>query len=745
MVPSFSLLLCSAGVHAQNAVSRTNAYQASSKWDNTYPGPHRTTHQRPDNQRKTHNDTNDAISVANVSSHNFLHYLKVVLVTLLSNAKRQGQHSIAAAWLFLVIVFFPPCVNADFQGDFRVARDAANSRDVRRFELAAGKIPVDHALYPYVAYWRSARDLENDAVVADFLANHSDSWLAERLRGEWLKELGRRENWSAFLAEFSRLGKPDTAHHCLARRAELSVNDQSGLKQAIAMWFTGRDMPSACTPLFSWFFQQGYLTEEDVWKRLRLAFSAGNPGVAKSLTTLIAIERRPKADWIDMAFKKPEAWLSSGNMDWEKRPQKELGFLALSRIAKVDSVKAARMLEPVFPLLDQADRQYVWGLLALEAAQKHEPQAVPWFELTAGAGLTDLQREWWARAALREGNWPSVQRAIQGMSEENRNLPTWRYWHGRALKANGWVFSANQLFAPLSREHHYYGQLAEEELGTVIAGQSSNIKVSNDEVEAASRVPGIMRALMLREVGLVTEAVNEWNWSIRNMNDRQLLAAAELAMRHEWYDRAINTAEKTRDLHDFELRFITPYRELASRQAKENSLDEAWVFGLIRQESRFANVARSRVGASGLMQIMPATGRWIARRLGMDGFKTSSLSEPETNIKFGSYYLRHVQDSLDGHPVLATAAYNAGPRRAQRWRDSKPMEGAVYVESIPFKETRDYVKKVMSNAMYYARRFGQTSVLLRDRLGTIPARHSTATVDDGNDRQPSLESAEAES
>ncbi|NWG39073.1 MAG: lytic transglycosylase domain-containing protein [Hydrogenophilaceae bacterium] len=645
----------------------------------------------------------------------------------------------------MAISFFATCVNADFQRDFLKVRDAASSRDARHFERAAAKIPVDHVLYPYVAYWRSARNLENDAVVADFLADHADSWLAERLRGEWLKDLGRRENWPAFLAEFPRLGKPDTSHLCLARRAELSVNDQSGLRHAIAMWFTGRDMPSVCTPLFSWLFQQGYLKEEDTWKRLRLAFSAGNTGVARSLATLIASERRPKADWIDMAFRKPEAWFSSGDMDWEKRPQKELGFLALSRMAKVDSVKAARLLEPAIPLLDQADRQHVWGLLALEAAQKHEPQAVPWFELTDGVGLTDFQREWWARAALREGNWSSVQRAIQGMNEETRNLPTWRYWHGRALKANGWVVSANQLFAPLSREHHYYGLLAEEELGTVIAGQTINIKVSDNEVEAASRIPGIMRALALRDAGLVTEAVNEWNWTTRNMTDRQLLAAAELAMRHEWYDRAIITAEKTRDLHDFQLRFITPYRELASRQAKENNLDEAWVYGLIRQESRFINIARSRVGASGLMQIMPATGKWIARRLGMDGFRVSSLNEPETNIKFGSYYLRHVQDSLDGHPVLATAAYNAGPKRAQRWRDSKPMEGAVYVESIPFRETRDYVKKVMSNAMYYARRFGQTSVLLRDRLGIIPARHSTAPADDVNDGQPVMESAEVES
>jgi soluble lytic murein transglycosylase len=203
---------------------------------------------------------------------------------------------------------------------------------------------------------------------------------------------------------------------------------------------------------------------------------------------------------------------------------------------------------------------------------------------------------------------------------------------------------------------------------------------------------------------------------------RPAIGGAELARRMEWYDRAINTAERTRELHDFELRFLAPYREQAQQAASENQIDEAWVFGLMRQESRFVNVARSSVGASGLMQIMPATARWIAQRLGIKKFMPKQMQDPAKNIQFGAYYLKHVQSTLDDSPVLATAAYNAGPSRAQRWRDTRPMEAAVYIESIPFAETRDYVKKVMSNAMYYAARFGQPSVLLKDRLGTIPPR-----------------------
>ncbi|KAB2312614.1 transglycosylase SLT domain-containing protein [Betaproteobacteria bacterium SCN2] len=646
--------------------------------------------------------------------------------------------------LVLLVLLAAPPTRADAGDDFLAAREAWAKGDMRGFERLAEKIPRDYALRPYIEYWGVARQLTDDSRVTDFLALYPDSWLGERLRGEWLKDLGRRENWTAYLAEFPRLARPEVTHACFARRAELAQGDRSALGQAIALWYTGKDMPSACTPLFASLLSQGWLTEEDVWKRLRLAFEAGNPGVAKSLLVSIPEGGRPVSVEIDRAYREPSKYLA-GRLDWSKRAQREPGLFALSRLAKTDSVAAARILQPLLPQLSEVDQQYAWGLLAVEAARRHEPQATQWFPRTGGLGLSQFQREWWVRAALRAGDWRSVLWAISGMDEDSRNQPAWQYWQGRALKALGQVPGANRIFAPLSREHHYYGLLASEELGAVMGAQPVNIKVSGEEIGAVARDAGIVRALTLYRLGLRTEAANEWIWAVRNFNDRQLLAAAELARNRDWHDRAINTAERTREQHDFDLRFIAPYRELASREAKENRLDEAWVYGLMRQESRFVNVAKSGVGAAGLMQIMPATGRWIAQRLGIKGFDTRSLNEPETNIRFGTYYLRYVLESLDGQPVLATAAYNAGPGRAQRWRDSKPMEGAIYIESIPFSETRDYVKKVMSNAMYYALRFGQPSVLLVDRLGTIPGRSLPARPEGANDRQPGLESGEGES
>ena len=658
---------------------------------------------------------------------------------------RQTCVSIVKLPLLLFLLSAAVPAKADSGSDFLAAREAWARGDMRRFEQQAAKMPADHVLRPYVAYWKVARQLEDDSRVADFLAAYPDTWLAERLRREWLKDLGRREMWPAYLAEFPRLYRPETTHVCLARRAELALGDRKSLHEAIGLWFTGRDMPSACSSLFALLLSQGLLTEEDVWKRLRLAFEAGNVGVAKSLLEEIPQARRPATAWLEQAYQEPKKYLSDATASWSSRAWREVGFFALSRLARTDSVVAARALEPQLQSLSEEDQRYAWGLLALQAARSHEPQALPWFEKAGGIGLSRAQREWWARAALRGGDWRAVLWTISGMNEEDRSQPVWQYWQARALKALGQGPAANRIFAPLSREHHYYGLLAGEELGAVMGAQTVNIKVSGKEIDAVARDAGIARALALYELELRIDATNEWIWAVRNFDDRRLLAAAELARRRGWHDRAINTAEQTRELHDFELRFIAPYRELASKEARENRLDEAWVYGLMRQESRFVNVARSGVGAAGLMQIMPATGRWIAQRLGVKGFSANSLSEPETNIRFGTWYLRHVQESLDGHPVLATAAYNAGPRRAQRWRDSRPMEGAIYVESIPFSETRDYVKKVMSNAMYYALRFGQPSVLLTDRLGTIPARPLPAMPGDENDKQPAMESGEGES
>jgi soluble lytic murein transglycosylase len=221
---------------------------------------------------------------------------------------------------------------------------------------------------------------------------------------------------------------------------------------------------------------------------------------------------------------------------------------------------------------------------------------------------------------------------------------------------------------------------------------------------------------------LRTEASKEWAWATRKFDDKKLLVAAELAQNNGMYDRSINAADRTSTLHDFNLRYPAPFRENLQGKLRDHGLEEAWVYGLMRQESRFATHAKSNVGAAGLMQIMPATAKWVARKMGMRDYRSALIHDTEVNLKLGTYYMKNVLSSFDNNAAMASAAYNAGPGRARHWRGNIPLEGAIYAECIPFDETRDYVKKVMSNTVYYSKLFGQPAVSLKQRLGIIAAQ-----------------------
>jgi soluble lytic murein transglycosylase len=401
---------------------------------------------------------------------------------------------------------------------------------------------------------------------------------------------------------------------------------------------------------------------------------------------------------------------------------RELAIVALSSLAADDPPAAAdrwgRMAQSAFPLEDQ---QYVWAVLATHGAYQRVPEAVDWFRKAGATPLTDEQLAWRARIALRQHRWADVNAAVERMSPASRREAAWTYWQGRALVALGRLEEGRKLYARLAGGTDFYGLLAAEELGRPLAVPPPAAPPTAEELAAAAEQPGLKRALLLFRLGLRSEATREWDWAVRSLDDRSLLAASELARRNGLWDRVIVTADRTVAAHDFSLRYPTPYRDALSGQARLRRLDEALVFGLVRQESRFIAYAQSSAGARGLMQLMPATARRVARKIGLKGYRLSRVQQPEVNAALGTGYLRGMLDLFDGSPVLAAAAYNAGPGRAHRWRDATaPIEGAIYIETIPFSETRQYVKKVMANAMHYAALLGGgTQPTLRARLGTI--------------------------
>jgi soluble lytic murein transglycosylase len=334
------------------------------------------------------------------------------------------------------------------------------------------------------------------------------------------------------------------------------------------------------------------------------------------------------------------------------------------------------------------------------------------------------------RAALRAGQWATVRDTIDRMSAAARQEATWTYWYGRSLAALGEPDGSRAYFLRIAGQPDFYGLLATEELGYVITPPEAMHEPSDEEVEAARRDPGLARALELIRLGIRTEGVREWLFSIRSLDDTRLLAAAELARRAGVYDRAISTADRTKRLHNFALRYPVPFRDVFGEYARTQGLDEAWVMGLVRQESRFIAEARSSAGAAGLMQVMPRTARFVAAKIGLRNYRPASVTDIETNVTLGTGYLKMVLDQL-GHPVLASAAYNAGPARARRWRDpERSLEGAIYAETIPFGETRDYVKKVTANAVFYAAMLEKKLTPIKARLGTIAPRSVAEPVED---------------
>lgn len=644
---------------------------------------------------------------------------------------------------FFLLILFPlsSALAGSADDEFLSARDAFRKGDAARLNAAAKRLE-HHVLAPYLNYYQMLMRLKDAsaAEVRGFIATDADSYLAGRLRADWLKVLGQKQEWTLFLEEYPLLGANEDADlSCFALQARLQRNDPGAFPEGRRKWLSGTESAASCRPVFEAMFSAGELKTEDVWSRIRLALELGNFSVARQAAEDLPDVQRSGFKNMEKVAENPQRFLDAGVPDLKNRPERELTLFAIYRLARSQPMSALDYWNRMRPQFSQDEQRYVWGQMAFHAARRHDPIALQWFREAGDTPMNELQLTWRVRAALRAQDWQQVLSGIAAMPEDLQGQGAWRYWKARGLKVSGKAAAANAILAPLSLEHNFYGQMALEELGAVVSNPPSVYEPGEEQIRQIRAIPGIQRALALYRLELRTEANREWLWASRNFGDEQLLAAAELAKRNNWLDRAINTADKTRNLHDFGLRYPAPHRDLMQAYAREHGLDEAWVYGLIRQESRFVQQARSSVGASGLMQLMPATAKWIANRMGMKHYRQNLINQIDTNISFGTYYLRYVLDTNDGQPVLATASYNAGPSRARRWKDEKALEGAIYTESIPFTETRGYVQKVMGNASYYANRFERQVVTLRQRLGTIAGKGINNECQNPDERGPSCD------
>jgi soluble lytic murein transglycosylase len=609
------------------------------------------------------------------------------------------------------------------------ARDALRRRDGTRLAaLRDISTSQRNPLAQWIDYWELNNRL-NTAQQSDldaFYARWPGTYVEDRLRNDWLIELGVRRDWINFARDFARFRMNDDREvTCYALLVEHQVAHTPSKTvpaafkaRAIEAWNAQRDLDEGCNLLANTLYEAKVLTSDDLWQRARLAAEVNKPRLVRAIAALVAPTSQTQ---VANAIDKPALYLNAGATT-ANRTQAEITTLALIRVAANEpDIAAAQLADKWQQRLPRDLSAWAWSQAARSAAQKLLPTAADhyrnaWAEADRAKGQpawSDETMAWSARAALRSlanaERWTAVQRAIDHMSDGEQKDSAWRYWSARAqrdLAASGAAgdklrSQSMATMRQLSGELHFYGKLASEDLGQPFAVQPRPLPLTAEEKAMAREHAGLSRALRLIELGLRSEGVREWNFSLRGMTDRRLLAAADLACEKEIWDRCIHTSDRTRNEIDLEQRFPMPFRDDIVAQAKSIGLDAAYVYGLIRQESRFITDARSNVGASGLMQVMPATARWTAKKIGLP-FTPEMITDRNTNLKIGTAYLKLVLDDFDGSQAMAAAAYNAGPSRPRRWREGATLEPAIWAENIPFSETRDYVKKVLSNATVYA-------------------------------------------
>ena len=543
----------------------------------------------------------------------------------------------------------------------------------------------------------------DDAWVQQFLSQASDSAMAENVRNEWLKTLGARGQWDLFRQEFSKLNAAGVAQEVQCY-ADLSSGNDS--KAAELVRVTGK-LPAGCTRLVESAAASGRLNTNDAWRRVRGLLSNSQTTDARNLAAALG-------------------------SPFEGGAQGATEYSLLSVIGKDarKSASAAATLSDMESGLSREQRSFAWGVLGHYHAQSQNmPTALGYYgRVSDRKQLTDEQLEWYARAALRLQRWDELASVIQHMPEKLQKDPTWQYWLGRSFAAQGKSSQAKEMYEKAAASgRNFYAVLAGEELGRRINTRNNVSDADARDVRRMSEDGAIKRALVLfknsqsnGDSKMRRQAQAEWRFATRDFNEDNLLTAAQVAFDNQFYDMAINSADRTDYKLNYKLRYISPFKDLTVRYASQAGIDPAWVYGLIRQESRFVMGAQSSVGAQGLMQVMPATAREIAGKIGMS---SSELYTMDGNIRMGTWYMADAKRRLQNNEVMATAGYNAGPGRARNWQASSPLEGAIYAETIPFTETRDYVKKVMTNATYYASLFNEPQTSLKQRMGTVPGRY----------------------
>jgi soluble lytic murein transglycosylase len=580
----------------------------------------------------------------------------------------------------------------------------------------------NYPLYPYLQAASLEHDLQqvDRATVEAYLRQYPDLIPAGDLKRDFLQELARRQDWTDFLAMYQP-GLGD-ALSCAALQAKLASGAQLDFDRDLATLWAAPALPSACDPVLQAAHDRGLLTPARIWTRIDAAVEAGKPGTISGMAPWLSPEDAQAAQRLTLALNDPAAAVNAAKQWPDISRARQAAALALVRLARRQSSTADsawQNLQSRFHFsAEQRDR--VLNALAVFHATDFDDNALARLIDLPASAQTPVSREWRVRVALAEKNWQAVLDAIAAMPASQQQDDEWQYFRARALGELGRTEEAQRVFADVAKQSSYFGYLAADRQDAPYALCSAQLAADQPAQQAVLAIPGVQRAFELFAVGMFKQARREWTQALANADAQTTRQAVILANERGWYDRAVFAFNKGDALHFYALRFPLASQDGLVPQAQQAGIDPSWAYGILRVESAWMSDAQSAADARGLMQLVPSTAVTVARRNGLAWNGGDSLYDPATNIELGTRYLSQLADRFDGSTWLASAAYNAGAARVDQWVDARSkLPPDLFVAAMPFKETREYVARVMYYSVIYDWRLHGTAAPISTRMTPI--------------------------
>ncbi|MGA6104286.1 transglycosylase SLT domain-containing protein [Pseudomonas solani] len=576
---------------------------------------------------------------------------------------------------------------------------------------------ADYPLEPYLAYdeltarlkWASNDEIEK------FLAEHGDLPQANWMKLRWLRWLAERGEWKTFVNYYDPKMN-FTELDCLYGQYQIKNGLKAeGYKSAEKLWLVGKSQPEACDVLFDLWRAEGQMTEQMRWRRAKLAAEARNYGLANFLVKGLPTLQTQGKLLLDVA-QNPQMLSQTARFAPADKAMGDVVGLGLRRLARQDPEKAMALLDGYAARMkfSSSEKVAIAREIGLTLAKRYDPRALKLMTQYDPKLRDNTVSEWRARLLLRLGQWDDAYKLTKQMPAELANTNRWRYWQARSLQlAQPQSAEAARLYQPLAKERDFYGFLAADRIQTPYQLNNKPLALDPRLVQKVRNTAGIRRALEFHDRGQIVDGRREWYYVSRLFSRDEMVAQAKLAYDMQWYFPAIRTISQAQYWDDLDIRFPMAHRGALTQQARLRGLHSSWVFAITRQESAFMADARSGVGAMGLMQLMPGTAKETARKFGIPLASPQQALNPDVNIQLGAAYLSQVHGQFNGNRVLASAAYNAGPGRVRQWlKGANHLAFDVWVESIPFDETRQYVQNVLSYSVIYGQKLNAPQPLV---------------------------------